>query len=77
MSPYQKLANAIVLLAAQDYRETLEILCQQPRNQKYIRTRAELEDFFLSDWFQLLTSLNGSVLMEDIQREVIRKAVVA
>lgn len=77
MDAYQNLANAIVALAAQDYRETLEILSKQPRNQKYIRTRAELEVFFLSDWFQLLTSLNGSVLMEDIQREVIGKAVIA
>ena len=75
MSPYQKLANAIVVLAAQDYRETLEILCKHPRNQKYIRTRAELEEFFLSDWFQLLSDLDGEQLMLDVEKMVLGKKV--
>ena len=58
MDPYEKLANAIVLRAVKDYRET-----------KHPSTRASIERFFRSGWFRELTSIDGEKLIVDLRRE--------
>ena len=58
IDPYQELANAIILQAVHEYRETM--------NQK---TLSEIEEFFLSDWFEILTKIDGRDLLMKLRRE--------
>ena len=58
IDPYQELANAIILQAVHEYRDTM--------NQK---TLSEIEAFFLSDWFEILTNIDGRDLLMKLRRE--------
>lgn len=62
MNPYQELANAIIIMAVKDYRRT-----------KNPVERKELERFFRSEWFSFLSNLNGEVLLEQLQKEAVRR----
>jgi len=59
--PYQNLANAIVAVAADDYRNALK-----DNNKKQI---ASLEKFFHSSWYKMLTNLNPDSLLDMLRRE--------
>jgi len=52
MDPYEKLANAIILLAVKDYRRALKL--EQQHLQDHSEKR-KLERFFRSDLFSALT----------------------
>ena len=54
---WQELANAIILRAVEDFRDTM--------NKK---TLAEIEEFFLSDWFEVLTNIDGRDLLTLLRR---------
>jgi len=69
ISPEQELANAIIRLAAKDYMKALAKLKRDPNNSNAARTAHECERFFLSDWFSILTELDGTLLMSRIQKE--------
>lgn len=73
--PYINLANAIVESAAKDYRKILQSLRKNPNNREAISERRSLEAFFRSGWFQVLTNLDGEILMAEIQKRE-RKVVV-
>lgn len=62
MTPYQLLANAIVIQAVKDYRRT-----RNPAE------RAELERFFQSEWFSFLSNLNGDALLAQLRKEAVRR----
>lgn len=66
----ESLANSIVLQAVKDYREVLQVLKQYRRYEKAIKARDEIEQFFQSEWFQTLTGLDGTPIMERLQKEV-------
>jgi hypothetical protein len=70
MDPYENLANAIVLQAVKDYRETLKMLAQHPYNKKALSIREEVEGFFRSGWFSALTELDPEMLIENLKAEV-------
>ena len=59
--PYQNLANAIVAVAADDYRTALKE--DNPKLKK------SLEKFFRSDWYKVLTNVNGESLIGMLQSE--------
>ena len=63
MTPYERLANGIVLQAVKDYREALQDLRINPSYPDALRTVSEVERFFRSGWFSVLTSVDGVVLM--------------
>lgn len=69
-SCYTNLANAVILQAAKDYRRALRRLKKTPWDKEAKRRKWECERFFLSDWFKILTSLYGDVLLDDLYREV-------
>ncbi|MDD6527890.1 MAG: hypothetical protein PUF31_08850 [Oscillospiraceae bacterium] len=69
-SCYTNLANAVILQAAKDYRRALRRLKKTPWDKEAKRRKRECERFFLSDWFKILTSLYGDVLLDDLYREV-------
>lgn len=49
MDPYEKLANAIVIQAAKDYRTALRKLKRNPRNHLAKGEAESIERFFRSD----------------------------
>lgn len=58
MDPYENLANAIVIRAADDYRMT-----ENPKELK------EIEAFFLSGWFTALTKTDGGSILKMLREE--------
>ena len=68
--PFEGLANAIIIQAVVDYRLALKQLRQNPDFQPAIRMRHEVERFFRSDWFSILTRVNGTELLAQLKTEV-------
>lgn len=60
-NPYQNLANAIVAVAADDYR-----LAMRESNSQLI---SSLEKFFHSGWYKMLTNLNPDTLLAHLRQE--------
>ncbi len=63
------LAEAIILKAVEDYRHTNNRLMKMPDDPRYQDQKAKIEEFFLSDWFRVLTDLNGKCLLHRLQSE--------
>ena len=67
--PYEKLANAIVLQAVTDYRRALRKLRKDPKDEEAVKTIVQVEKFFRSGWYQLLTSIDGEFLLNKLREE--------
>ena len=61
MNPYEELANAIVLQAVKDYRLTDDEA-----------ELAEIERFFRSDWFGVLTDVDPEYLIRRLRKEKVK-----
>ncbi len=59
--PYQNLANAIVAVAVDDYRDVLK-----DGNKKLLTS---LEEFFYSSWYKTLTKVDPDALLSMLRRE--------
>lgn len=57
---YEALANAIIVQACKDYRKAIRHFD--------LFTMGQLRYFFHSQWFQMLTSIDGDRLIKDIER---------
>ena len=62
MNGYKELANAIILQAAKDYRKALK---HDERGRK-----REIERFFRSEYFTVLTNVSGEMLIRKLRAEV-------
>lgn len=62
MDGYEKLAEAIILHAAKDYRKALK---HDERGRK-----REIERFFRSEYFTVLTNISGEMLIRKLRAEV-------
>lgn len=71
MDPYEKLANAIVLSAARDYRAALKRLKKNPKSKDAMHDAMACERFFRSGWYSTLTSVNGEYLIERLRKEAV------
>ena len=69
MDGYERLANEIIILAANDYRRALEGLRKHPYSRAAKKTIKELEDFFHSDWYSNLTEVDGELIIKRIREE--------
>lgn len=69
-NPYEKLANAIVLQAVSDYRVALKKVKKNPKNRDAIDETLQIEKFFRSEWYQVLTSVDGEYLIDRLREEV-------
>jgi len=67
---YENLANAIVLRAVDDYRRVLRILSKHPHNRVAQDECCEIEQFFRSSWFGILTQVNPEMLLKQLKAEV-------
>lgn len=70
MDTYERLANAIILRAVEDYRDAVKRLASFPHDRYSKRTQAEVERFFRSGWFSTLTSFDPEMLIEKLTSEV-------
>ena len=59
---YQELANAIILQAVKDYRKALK---HDERGRK-----REIERFFRSEYFTVLTNISGEMMIQKLRAEV-------
>jgi len=67
---YENLANAIILQAVRDYRTTLKCLKNNPWNYDADCRKNEIEHFFRSQLFTVLTSVDGEMLIRSLRKEV-------
>ena len=63
------MAEAIILQAVEDYRDGNNRLRAKPDDSRLLRRKDEIEEFFLSAWFQVLTNLDGKRLLHRLQAE--------
>lgn len=67
--PYENLANAIILQAVKDWRSAVRTLKKRTRYDPAKQIKEECERFFLSDWFEVLTSVDGRLLLRKLKEE--------
>ena len=63
----EELANAIVIQAVKDYRDALHGETIKRKPPEY--TIKECEAFFRSQWYSLLTKVDGEMLIKRLQEE--------
>ena len=66
---YENLAQAIILLAVSDYRVARRRLRKNPQHGGAAAECRSIEQFFRSRLFGNLTTLDGEILLERLQRE--------
>ncbi len=68
---YENLANAIILQAVKDYRIARKRAKHRPVKKEVKDMTQKCETFFLSGWFEMLTSIDGGMLLTKLQEEEI------
>ena len=74
---YERLAEQIIIRAAKDYRNALKRLHKHPENPTALATKEEIEMFFRSKWFQVLSDIDPNVLIEGIKAKAKREIIEA
>ena len=69
LDPYQELANAIIVMAAKDYRYALRIQRRNPDSKAAQIKIDEIERFFRSEWYQVLINIDGEMLIKKLREE--------
>ncbi len=70
---WHNLANAIILQAVKDFKPAYRRLRKHPNDKAAQNQVRELTKFFCSDWFAVLTDLDGPALLNRIMREMDKK----
>ena len=64
------LANAIIVQTVKDYRRALRKQKKDPGNISAKIPIEEAEQFFRSEWYRLLTTVDGETLIKQLREEV-------
>ena len=67
LEEYEDLTIAIIVRAAEDYRKVLKKLKTDPFNVLLLAERAEIEQFFHSQWYEYLTTVDGTMILRRLQ----------
>ena len=67
---YTKLAYAIIEQAVKDYRVALRTLKKKKDNEAAERVKRDVERFFRSKWFEVLTSIDPKILIQKLEAEI-------
>ena len=86
MKPYESLANAVIVQAVKDYRDSLALSgtytpdldteeAMKDKRKRILREniiknegeRDDVERFFHSGWFELLSNLDGDTLLRQVR----------
>ena len=70
IEPYKELANAVILQAVDDYRKWTKEYSGSHGDRKLRKGIVELKEFFRSEWFSLLTELDGEQLLLRLKAEL-------
>ena len=70
IDPYKDLANAIILQAVEDYRKWAKEYSDSRDDRKLRKQIVELKEFFRSEWFSILTNLDGEQLLARLKSEL-------
>lgn len=69
-SGYEALANGIVLQAVKDYRAAIHRVKAHPdKSEIAMQEVKDLERFFRSGWYQILTQVDGEYLINEIREQ--------
>ena len=71
MTGYQALANAVIEQAAKDYRDALRRLKRHPDSKAAMAEAMEIERFFHSPWFGVLTQIDPDYLINRLRKETV------
>ena len=72
MNGYQALANGIIEQAVKDYREVLRRLKKHPDDKSAMKEAMELEEFFHSSWYGVLTQVDPDYLIDRLRKETVK-----
>lgn len=67
---WEALAHHIILQAVADYRRAARKLMKDPDHVDAMADQHEIERFFFSEWFGVLTDLNGKLILARLRREM-------
>ena len=67
--PWQNLANAIIISAVKDYRKALRRQRKNPTSRTAAEEIREIERFFHSEWYGMLTDVDGNFLVRKCKEE--------
>ncbi|MCM1463079.1 MAG: hypothetical protein NC084_10245 [Bacteroides sp.] len=70
IDPYKELANAVILQAVEDYRKWTKEYSDSRDDRKLRKALVELKEFFCSEWFTMLTNLDGEQLLSRLKAEL-------
>ena len=70
LDPYEALANAVVLQAVKDWRDSAKKVSRGRRNINAQAMKDECESFFTSSYFNTFTELDGNMLLMKLKQEV-------
>ena len=71
---YENLANAIIVFAYKEYRDALWRLKEAPDSSFLLEKKGDLEAFFRSDWYGVLTDVDPEIIIQGAERWVEAKA---
>ena len=69
IGPQEVLSNAIIVQAVKDYREARRRLRRRPDDKEAKASERELTRFFCSDYFSVLTRLDGPSMLQRLKEE--------
>lgn len=67
-SGWRKLADAIIMQTANDYRKLLRKVAKRPYNLDLKHDKTSIERFFRSNWFSILCDLDGTECIRKLQK---------
>ena len=70
MNGYEALANAIIEQAAKDYKSARRMVKRFPNDEKARKRAREIEGFFHSRWFGVLSEADGPELLRRLREEI-------
>ncbi len=72
MPGYQMLANVIVEQAVKEYRDALRRLKKNPNSNAAMVEAMEIEEFFHSPWYEVLTQVDPDYLIDRLRKETVK-----
>ena len=69
MNGYEKLCKAVVMQAVRDWRYVTRTLKRNPDKYEAKRHKKDCEQFFLSQYFNMYTDLDGRALLDKLRKE--------
>ena len=70
MSGYEALANAIIIQAAKDFRAAYKRMKRFPNDGRAQEEVREITKFFCSQWFEMLSDVDGTTLLKKMKDEI-------